>query len=46
MVNVLYDFNGLSPWVVPYIGVGVGYVGINENWHVNNNFGARRRAEC
>ena len=25
MVNVLYDFNGLTPWVVPYVGVGVGY---------------------
>ena len=33
MVNVLYDFNGLTPWFVPYIGAGVGYVGINENWH-------------
>ena len=25
MVNVVYDFNMLSPFVVPYIGVGVGY---------------------
>ncbi len=25
MVNVLYDFNGLSPMFVPYIGVGGGY---------------------
>jgi opacity protein-like surface antigen len=25
MVNVLYDFNGLTPWVTPYIGVGIGY---------------------
>ena len=25
MVNVLYDFNGLSNYVVPYIGAGVGY---------------------
>jgi len=25
MVNVLYDFNGLSPMVVPYVGVGAGY---------------------
>jgi outer membrane protein OmpA-like peptidoglycan-associated protein len=25
MVNVLYDFNGLSAVVVPYAGVGVGY---------------------
>jgi OOP family OmpA-OmpF porin len=25
MVNIAYDFNGLSPWVVPYLGAGVGY---------------------
>lgn len=25
MVNVLYDFNGLSPSFVPYVGVGGGY---------------------
>jgi OOP family OmpA-OmpF porin len=25
MVNLDYDFNGLIPWMVPYIGVGVGY---------------------
>jgi outer membrane protein OmpA-like peptidoglycan-associated protein len=25
MVNVLYDFNGISPVFVPYIGVGAGY---------------------
>ncbi len=25
MVNVAYDFVGLVPWVVPYVGVGVGY---------------------
>jgi len=37
MVNALYDFNGLSPWVVPYVGVGVGYVGIAEKWHAYNN---------
>ena len=24
-LNVLYDFNTLSTWVVPYVGVGVGY---------------------
>ena len=23
--NVLYDFNGLSPMVVPYLGAGIGY---------------------
>ena len=25
MVNVLYDFNDVAPWIVPYVGVGVGY---------------------
>ena len=25
MVNLDYDFLGVAPWVVPYIGVGVGY---------------------
>ncbi len=25
MVNALYDFNGLSPAFVPYVGAGVGY---------------------
>jgi OOP family OmpA-OmpF porin len=30
MVNVLYDFNGLTPWFVPYLGVGVGYQWANE----------------
>ncbi len=25
MVNVLYDFVGLTPWLQPYVGVGVGY---------------------
>ncbi|HVC61409.1 MAG TPA: OmpA family protein [Acetobacteraceae bacterium] len=30
MANVLYDFNGLSPMVVPYVGVGAGYMGVNE----------------
>jgi outer membrane protein OmpA-like peptidoglycan-associated protein/outer membrane protein W len=25
MVNVLYDFNGIVPWLTPYVGVGVGY---------------------
>ena len=36
MVNVLYDFNGLTPWLVPYVGVGVGYQEINENIHAYN----------
>jgi OOP family OmpA-OmpF porin len=39
MVNVLYDFNGLTPWFVPYIGAGVGYAGVNENWKSYNRFG-------
>src|SRR3984893_13591957 len=38
MVNSLYDFNGLTPWFVPYIGVGVGYLGISEKFHPSNNF--------
>src|SRR5271165_4372047 len=29
MVNVLYDFTTLSPWIQPYIGAGVGYIGSN-----------------
>ena len=37
MFNVLYDFNGVSPWFVPYVGLGAGYVGIQEQWHVRNN---------
>ncbi len=36
MFNAIYDFYGLSPWIVPYIGVGAGYAWINENWHVYN----------
>ena len=31
MVNVLYDFNGLTPWFVPYIGVGAGYQWAQES---------------
>jgi OOP family OmpA-OmpF porin len=30
MVNVLYDFVGLTPVVQPYVGVGVGYVWVSE----------------
>jgi OOP family OmpA-OmpF porin len=29
MVNVLYDFTNLSPWIQPYIGAGIGYIGAN-----------------
>jgi outer membrane protein OmpA-like peptidoglycan-associated protein len=36
MVNVLYDFNGLSPWIVPYLGAGVGYEAINEDLNAYN----------
>jgi OmpA-OmpF porin, OOP family len=25
MLNGFYDFNGLSPWIVPFVGLGVGY---------------------
>jgi outer membrane protein OmpA-like peptidoglycan-associated protein len=32
MFNVLYDFYGLSPMIVPYIGAGVGY---EETWEHN-----------
>ena len=31
MVNVLYDFSRLTPWFVPYLGVGVGYQWANEH---------------
>ena len=36
MVNVLYDFNGLSPSIVPYVGVGIGYQWIENNIHISN----------
>ena len=32
MVNILYDFNGLSTWVIPYAGLGVGY----QRGHLSN----------
>ena len=25
--NVLYDFNNVAPWVSPYVGIGIGYIG-------------------
>ena len=37
MVNVLYDFNGISPWFVPYIGVGAGWMAVDENYHAYNS---------
>jgi len=36
MGNVLYDFNGISPWFVPYIGAGVGYQGVSDKYHFYN----------
>jgi len=36
MANVLYDFNGLTPWVVPYVGAGVGWLGLSEKYHASN----------
>jgi len=36
MANVLYDFNGISPWFVPYIGGGVGYLWAAEKFHAYN----------
>jgi outer membrane protein OmpA-like peptidoglycan-associated protein len=38
MFNVLYDFNGLTPWFVPYVGLGAGYAWNNEKWHAYNTF--------
>jgi outer membrane protein OmpA-like peptidoglycan-associated protein len=32
MVNALYDFNNVAPWVVPYVGAGIGY-----GWQSVNN---------
>jgi len=31
MVNVVYDFVGLTPYVQPYVGVGAGYMWTKEN---------------
>ena len=39
MFNLLYDFNGLSPSIVPYLGIGVGYQAINEKWRAYNTLG-------
>ncbi|HET8997282.1 MAG TPA: OmpA family protein [Acetobacteraceae bacterium] len=30
MVNVLYDFVGLTPMLQPYVGAGIGYEGVSE----------------
>ncbi len=32
MFNLLYDFNGLAPWIVPYVGLGGGY----QRAHLSN----------
>ena len=37
MINALYDFNTLSPYVVPYVGVGVGYMG--QQWQNVSAYG-------
>jgi outer membrane protein OmpA-like peptidoglycan-associated protein len=36
MVNVLYDFNGVAPWIVPYVGAGAGYVWAAERYRAYN----------
>ncbi|MFI5270034.1 MAG: outer membrane protein, partial [Chloroflexota bacterium] len=36
MFNVLFDFNGISPWFVPNLGAGVGYQGISEKFSFRN----------
>ena len=41
LVNVLYDFTTLSPFVQPYIGAGVGYEGVKwSNVTAYNSVGA------
>ena len=29
MLNGFYDFNGLVPWLIPFVGVGVGYEAVS-----------------
>jgi len=41
MVNVLYDFTTLSPVVIPYVGVGVGYQWALEKVNVGNSGGSQ-----
>jgi opacity protein-like surface antigen len=41
MVNVLYDFNGLSPVVIPYVGAGIGYQWATEKVNVGSNGGSQ-----
>ena len=37
MANVLYDFVGLTPYVQPYLGAGVGVQWIDNNTHASNS---------
>jgi OmpA-OmpF porin, OOP family len=37
MVNVLYDFNGISPSFVPYVGAGAGALWVQDKLHASNN---------
>ena len=40
MANVLYDFVGLTPYVQPYVGLGVGYQwAYEQNVRANDGFG-------
>jgi OOP family OmpA-OmpF porin len=42
MINGLYDFNTLSPYVVPYVGVGVGYQAVQ--WQNVSAYGSNGSA--
>ena len=42
MVNLDYDFNGLIPWLVPYVGLGVGYQRAHLQNFVTTFAGGRR----
>jgi OmpA-OmpF porin, OOP family len=41
MVNVLYDFTTLSPAIVPYVGVGVGYQWAMEKVNIGDSGGSQ-----
>jgi OOP family OmpA-OmpF porin len=47
MVNVVYDFVGLTPYVQPYVGVGAGYMWTKEtNLHASGSgFSASARTD-
>jgi outer membrane protein OmpA-like peptidoglycan-associated protein len=36
LANVLYDFNGVSDYFIPYIGAGVGGLWVNDNFNAYN----------